>query len=159
MDKTSCHLLILKLLAYQILTHICKLVKLHQHGDRKFYKNLFHSKISLKRTTYLLLEAKKILFHCVRANKQHSLCQKPYATKSCKFLTGVQDKTIFWIPTNLVRESRVRFPSFLWNNSWLWITDISYYFCTWRLCTVEYKWIKNSPKICSHIKFQHTYAN
>lgn len=154
MDKTSCHLLILKLLAYQISTHICKLVKLDQHGDRKFYKNLFHSKISLKRTTYLLLEAKKSYFTaCVRANKQHSLCLKPYATKSCKFLTGVQDKTIFWIPTNLVLESRVRFPSFLW------ITDISYYFCTWRLCTVEYKWIKNSLKNCSHIKFQHTYAN
>lgn len=159
MDKTFCHLLILKLLAYEISTHICKLVKLDQHGDRKFYKNLFHSKISLKRTTYLLLEAKKSYFTaCVRTSK-HSLCQKPYATKSCKFLTGVQDQTIFWIPTNLVLESRVRFPSFLLNNSWLWITDISYYFCTWRLCTVEYKWIKNRSKICSHIKFQHTYAN
>ena len=77
MDKTSCHLLILKLLAYQISTHICKLVKLDQHGDRKFYKNLFHSKISLKRTTYLLLEAKKSYFTaCVQTS--NTVCAKSH---------------------------------------------------------------------------------
>lgn len=27
------------------------------------------------------IRGKKVLFHCVRANKQHTLCKKPYATK------------------------------------------------------------------------------
>ena len=58
--------------------HICKNSTVTHHDDpqrQKISQNLFQPTILLKETAYLLLEAKKIIFHCVCANNQHTPCQ------------------------------------------------------------------------------------
>ena len=50
----------------------------------------------LKQTTYLLLEANKAFqFHCVRKNKKFNRVKINYQRQQNKFLTGVQDETLF----------------------------------------------------------------
>ena len=59
-----------------------------------FTKTFFPAKTFIETNNIFSIRGKQpFLFHSVRANKQHTPCQKPYSTK--QILTGVQDQTLF----------------------------------------------------------------